>query len=308
MSARIGSLLAIACILSVLAPSLWAQPLGNTSILLVTAHPDDEALFAGSVYRIARELGGKVDLALITDGAGGYRYATMAERIYGLELTDPDVARQYLPAIRKQELLAGGRIVGFRGYHFLDQPDTGRLNDPDSVLSTIWDADFVLRRLSGILESGRYDFVFTFLPQPEQHGHHKSAAILALRAVRLLPEERRPVILGAWISDVGDESPILFDGLDGYPESATQQNTSSFQFDRTHALADNDRLNYKIPVNWLIAEHKSQGTMQLFVNRGDVEEYWLYRENPRDAAARAESLFNTMNDFGNPSSPSDEKP
>ena len=297
--AQSGTLLVTLFCLSSISPfAPLAQPLTDTSILVVTAHPDDEALFAGSVYRIAQELGGKVDLAVVTDGAGGYRYATMAERIYGLQLTDPEIAQQYLPAIRKQELLAGGRIVGFRRYHFLDQPDTGKLTDPDSVLSIIWNAGYVRDRLVEILESARYDFVFTFLPQPEQHGHHKSAAILVLRATRELREDVRPVVLGAWISDLDAESPILFDGLAGYPESKTVRARSSFRFDRTQPLAGNDRLNYMIPVNWLIAEHKSQGTMQLFVNRGDIEEYWLYRENPPDAATRAKSLFDVMSDFG----------
>lgn len=274
-----------------------AQPLQNTSILMVTAHPDDDALFAGSVYRATRELGATVDVAVVTDGAGGYRFSTLAERIYGLKLTDPEVARQYLPAIRKQELLAGGRIVGLRRYFFLDQPDTGRTPDPDSVLSTVWDSTYVLDRLTEIVGEGAYDFILTILPQEQQHGHHKAAAILALRAARRVPDDARPVVLGAWMSELGDKESLTFDGLVGYPESATISSRSSFQFDRTQPLAGNERLNYKIPVNWLISEHKSQGTMQLLVNVGDVEEYWVFRQNPDDAIGRAARYFETLNDF-----------
>ncbi|MDX1740542.1 MAG: PIG-L family deacetylase, partial [Rhodothermales bacterium] len=225
----------------------------------------------------------------------------LAESLYGLKLTDPDIAREFLPAIRKQELLAGGRIVGFRRYFFMDEPDTGRLGDPDSVLTMIWDADAVLEDLTEIMNDFRYDFVFTFLPQPEQHGHHKAAAILALRAAARVTEGKRPVVLGAWMSGLDEDGPILFDGLEGYEESVTVSSTSSFRFDRSQPLAGNERLNYRIPVNWLISEHKSQGTMQLFVNRGDAEEYWLYRENPPDAASRAAALFQRINDIGAPS-------
>ncbi|NNE45209.1 MAG: PIG-L family deacetylase [Rhodothermales bacterium] len=295
---RFVLLAALAAVLSCPgAPKLRAQPLQDTAVLVVTAHPDDEAMFAGSLYRVAQELGGRVDLALVTDGAGGYRYSNLAERIYGVELTNPDVARQYLPAIRKQELMAGGRIIGFRQYYFLDQPDTGKTTDPDSILATVWNADFVLNRLTEILRSNRYDFVLTSLPRSDTHGHHKAAAILALRASQQLVDGKRPVVMGAWISDVGDETVLTFDGLDGYPESETISATSSFRFDKTQPLAGNDRLNYKIPVNWLIAEHKSQGTMQLFVNRGDIEEYWVYHLNPPDAVERAAGYFDALNNF-----------
>ena len=81
----------------------WDAP----RILLVTAHPDDDAAFTGLVYQVTHQLGGVVDLALVTDGSGGFRYATLAEQIYGLELTDERVARLYLPTIRKRELMAG---------------------------------------------------------------------------------------------------------------------------------------------------------------------------------------------------------
>lgn len=295
---RLLLLAALAAVLTCLvAPELRAQPLQDTAVLVVTAHPDDEALFAGSLYRVAQELGGRVDLALVTDGAGGYRYSNLAERIYGIELTNPEVARQYLPAIRKQELMAGGRIIGFRQYYFLDQPDTGKTTDPDSILATVWNADFVLTRLTDILASNRYDFVLTSLPRSDTHGHHKAAAILAIRASQQLVDGKRPVVMGAWISDEGDEAALTFDGLDGYPESETIGTMSSFRFDKTQPLAGNDRLNYKIPVNWLIAEHKSQGTMQLYVNRGDIEEYWIYRMNPPDSVERARGYFDALNNF-----------
>ncbi|SVC93598.1 uncharacterized protein METZ01_LOCUS346452, partial [marine metagenome] len=62
-------------------------------VLIVTAHPDDDAAFSGVVYQVTHQLGGVVDLALVTDGSGGFRYSTLAEEIYGLDLTSETVAR-----------------------------------------------------------------------------------------------------------------------------------------------------------------------------------------------------------------------
>ena len=97
-----------------LASDAWGQGLTSDSpkVLVVIAHPDDDAAFSGVLYQITHQLDGVVDLALVTDGSGGYRYSTFAEEIYRLKLTDEAVARQHLPAIRKRELMAGGAIVG----------------------------------------------------------------------------------------------------------------------------------------------------------------------------------------------------
>ncbi|HZF12497.1 MAG TPA: PIG-L family deacetylase, partial [Thermoanaerobaculia bacterium] len=90
------------------APTPAAQPWPN--VLLVTAHPDDDALFGGAVYKITHQLGGRVDLFLVTNGEGGFHYSTLSEPIYGLKLSDEKIGREYLPGIRKRELLAGGKI------------------------------------------------------------------------------------------------------------------------------------------------------------------------------------------------------
>ena len=70
--------------------------------LVVIAHPDDDAAFSSVLYQLTHQLDRTVDLALVTDGSGGYRYSTLAEEIYGVEFTNEEVARQHLPAIRKQ--------------------------------------------------------------------------------------------------------------------------------------------------------------------------------------------------------------
>ena len=108
-------------------------------ILIVTAHPDDETAFAATIYKITHDLNGFADILLVTNGEGGYKYSTLAEDIYGKELTDEQSGRTALPTIRKKELMAGGEYIGLRDYFFMDQQDTGYTLDADSVLNSVLD-------------------------------------------------------------------------------------------------------------------------------------------------------------------------
>ncbi len=90
-------------------------------VLIVVAHPDDEACFAATVYEITHNLGGVVDQLVITNGEGGYRYSLLAEPVYGVALTDEAVGRAALPEIRKRELLEAGKILGIANHFFLDR-------------------------------------------------------------------------------------------------------------------------------------------------------------------------------------------
>lgn len=270
----------------------WAQD--APEVLIVTAHPDDEAMFAATVYAITHHAGGAVDLALVTDGSGGFSHAELAEPLYGLDLDDEAVARQYLPAIRKQELMAGGRIIGLRRYFFLDQHDHAFTTDVDTVLQHVWDAEAVRDRLSQIMDAGVYDYVFVHLPIDEGfHGHHKAASILALEAAQSLDPADRPVVLGSFVGSSVDPEAMqqAYAGLPGYPVTNVEPAVPLAAFDRTQPLDDQGRLDYRIVVNWLIAEHKSQGTMQLFTMRpeADLERFWYFAANDparRDATRR----------------------
>ena len=269
-------------------------------VLVVTAHPDDDAMFAATVYRITHGLHGVVDLALITDGSGGYRYSGPSEAIYHLHLTDERVARQYLPAIRKRELMAGGAIVGIRNYFFLDEYDNAYTENVDSILTYVWHTDRVRARLKEIMAAGPYDYVFVHLPPPHFHAHHKAATILALQAATALPPDVRPVVLGSFVGVENDTTYTGFDQLAGYPETRVRAGGPHFFFDRNQALDATGRLNYQIVVNWLIAEHKSQGTMQLLMNRGDVERFWFFDANAPAGFAETQRFFAELNGTDTP--------
>ena len=166
------------------------------SVLYIAAHPDDETGMAATIYKITHELNGTVDQCVITNGEGGYKYSTLAESYYNLELTDEKVGRENLPRIRKNELINAGKIIGTNNIFFLDQKDAHYGLDEHEPLDTTWNVPWVTTRLKEIMTTTKYDFVFCLLPVPETHAHHKAATMLALRTVQSLPQNQRPIVLG----------------------------------------------------------------------------------------------------------------
>ncbi len=262
-------------------------------LLIVTAHPDDESGMAATIFKLTHAHDAVADLALVTNGEGGYKYSSLGNIIYGLELTDERVGRKELPAIRKNELVEGGNIIGLRHYFFLEQQDHRYTLDVDSTFSEVWDTARVTDRLVEIMQEGSYDYVFGLLPTPGTHGHHKGATILALRAAARLAPSKRPVVLGVSVSSEGD-SVEPFTGLPGYPMTTISSGLPSFEFDRRASFGYKNRLDYQMVVNWLIAAHKSQGTMQLGMNRGDREEFWWFDVNDRTEFDRTTALFRQL--------------
>ena len=74
---------------------------------------------------MVRELGWTADQVIVTGGESGYRYSALAEVYYGTGLTQEGEGRARLAAIRKQEVLSAGKILGIRQHYFLDQKDVG---------------------------------------------------------------------------------------------------------------------------------------------------------------------------------------
>ena len=285
----------VGCCALVSLSTISAAQTPATRVLVVVAHPDDDTDFAGAVYKLTHVLGGKVDLCVITNGEGGYRYATLAEPIYGLKLTKESVGRKALPAIRKKESRAGGAIVGIRNYFFLDQLDKAYTENVREVLEKQWDTAFVRRRLATILEKGRYDFVFIAEPTKTTHGGHQAASLMALASVAAIPAQRRPVILAANTYKKGDPPPAYI-GRDDYTVARARPIDAPLEFDLTQPFGFQDKLDYRIVANWLIAEHKSQGVMQLYLNAFDTERFTLFAIDDDAAVSRAKTLFARLGD------------
>ena len=262
-------------------------------VLAVIAHPDDETVFAGTLYKAATHLGAVCDLVVITNGEGGLKYATLAERIYGLELTVEEIGRRHLPAIRRKEMLASAQLLGARDVHFLDQRDHRYTRDLDEVLGPfagVWDLELVVGFLTDLMQEGKYDFLLTLVPTSQAHAHHQAASLLAVASAAALRPQDRPVVLAAQtVEDVGQAPPVTI-----HRDGAGLRSGRAFVFDRRQPFGYRDRLDYRVLVNWVIAAHRSQGTKQLEVNGNPLERFYLYTANAPDAEARAHALFESL--------------
>ncbi|HEU0119130.1 MAG TPA: PIG-L family deacetylase [Bryobacteraceae bacterium] len=270
----------------------WAPKAAGPKVLVVVAHPDDEYYCAAVLYRLTHELGGTADLAVLTNGEAGYRYSSLAERIYGRRLTEELLGRQALPAIRRRETLRAGRILGIRRHYFLKERDFQYTLDLEEALSLGWDAERIVRFLANRMRRERYDFVITVLPVTDTHGHHQTATLLALQAAG----KNGPVVLGAEPARLAD--PVReFAANPGHPLLAAHPGGSVHTFDRRRSFGFRNELQYNIVVNWVIAEHKSQGAFQNDSGRHDCERYWVLGGR-EDAPTRAAELFALLNENG----------
>lgn len=284
-------LLAIALLIS-LCNNIFAQ---GPKVLVVTAHPDDETGFSVTMFKITKELKGTVDMAVMTDGGGGFADSQLGAIYFGLNLTDSIVARTHLPMIRKQEILNAGRIMGVRNIYFMEQPDDFYSTDINPYISgKNWDIPYVERRMDRLLAERGYDFVITMLPHPGQHGHHKTAALMGLRAVQRYKGPNKPIIIAGSPAREGMK-PTEFTMLEGYPETRIKANTPTFTLNRAYRFAENDKLSYKIVADWVISEYKSQGAIQENgIHRTDMEIYHYYDINDASGIARVQKLFDDL--------------
>jgi N-acetylglucosamine malate deacetylase 2 len=272
-----------------LLPHLATAQTAPAKLLIVVAHPDDEYAFAATTYRLVRESGWIADQVILTDGESGYRYAALAETYYGEALMKDGEGRAHLASIRKEEVQRAGKILGIRHHYFLDQKDLGFDTDASAAKTANWDRDSIRGFLAGLLAKERYDAIFTLLPTPGTHGHHREATILALEAVSNLPADERPLIFGVDTRSKSD-AELTFAELPGQQLTRTVDSAPVVTFDRASSFGYRNALNYQIVVNWVIAEHKSQGMFQNEYGREEFEEFWLFAVSGKDAIGRLPHL------------------
>jgi LmbE family N-acetylglucosaminyl deacetylase len=257
-------------------------------VLLVVAHPDDESEMAGTIYRITKEQSGVVDQVIISDGEGGFRYSSLAGRYYGADLANEPVGRALLPRIRKDEARRAARILGIGHQWFLNERDDHFTLNVEEVLEKTWRTDRVEDWLVQRLRKSHYDLVFVLLPTEDTHGEHKAASILALRAVEQLPEDRRPTVLGVQASP---KDTVSYEALSGYPITAVNSPQPQFHFDRDEHFGFRHSLSYQIVLDWVIAEHKSQGLFQTTVGQNRYENFWVFSNGGSTANKTASAFF-----------------
>ena len=64
----------------------------------------------------------------------------------------------------------------------------------------------------------------------------------------------------------------------------------AFVFNRGAQFGYGGALNYQIVVNWVIAEHKSQGLFQTDSGKHQLEQFWVVEASGHDADSRARDL------------------
>ena len=104
-------------------------------VLAFAPHPDDDVLGAGLTLRLHRLQGDPVRMIVVYDGALGRLGGTRAE---GEE-------REALVRLRREESLAGGRILGVVDYEFWNYPE-GHLPGPADLIAAAERVAEVVRR------------------------------------------------------------------------------------------------------------------------------------------------------------------
>lgn len=277
---------------SLITTSLLAQ---SPKVLVVTAHPDDETGFSVTLFKITHELKGTVDMAVMTDGGGGFADSQLGAMYYNLDLTDSVVARTHLPMLRKQEILNAGKIMGVRNIYFMEQPDDWYTTDPTPYITgKNWEIPYVERRMDRLLADRDYDFVITMLPHAGQHGHHKTAVLMALRAVQRYKGAHKPIIIaGSPMS--ATSKPIEFTQLEGFPETKINPQTPTLTLNRAFKFKENDKVSYKIVADWVISEYKSQGAIQEgAIHKTDLEVYRYFDINDPKGITKVQQLFESL--------------
>ncbi len=133
-------------------------------LLVVAAHPDDLETSCGGTLALLVDAGVEAALLLCTDGDIGTH--------------DLSYTRESLAATRREETLAGARVLGLKEVFFLGQLGTGH-HDGELV------ADLQLRaEVAGVYRRWQPDTIFTFDPywHGQAHPDHTAAGRAAVDA------------------------------------------------------------------------------------------------------------------------------
>jgi hypothetical protein len=117
---------------------------------------------------------------------------------------------------------------------------------------------------------------------------------MALAAVAAMPANRRPVFLATNSYKKG-ETPPNYTGRDDFPLARARPVDPPLEFDLTMPFGYQDKLDYRIVANWVIAEHKSQGVMQTYMNGFDTERFFLFAIDDDAAVAKTKAFFARLN-------------
>jgi N-acetyl-1-D-myo-inositol-2-amino-2-deoxy-alpha-D-glucopyranoside deacetylase len=152
------------------------------TLLLVHAHPDDEAISTGGVMLKAKRDGHRVVLVTATRGEAG--------EIHNM---DPEATRPRLGEIRTKELEAAARLLGVDRLEFLGYRDSGMVGTPENEDPRSFHQaplEEAAARLASVLREEKPDVVVTYA-EDGIYGHpdHIKAHFVTNAALDLLELE-----------------------------------------------------------------------------------------------------------------------
>jgi N-acetyl-1-D-myo-inositol-2-amino-2-deoxy-alpha-D-glucopyranoside deacetylase len=156
-----------------------------STLLLVHAHPDDEAISTGGVMMKAHAYGHRVVLVTATRGEVG--------EIYNM---DEKATRPHLGEVRTKELENATRILGVNRGEFLDYRDSGMVGTADNDNPTSFHKaplNEAASKLAAILREEKPDVVVTYA-EDGIYGHpdHIKAHFVTIAALDALLRSSEP--------------------------------------------------------------------------------------------------------------------
>jgi N-acetyl-1-D-myo-inositol-2-amino-2-deoxy-alpha-D-glucopyranoside deacetylase len=185
-----------------------------STLLLVHAHPDDEAISTGGVMMKAKADGHRVVLVTATRGEAG--------EIYNM---DAAMARPRLGEIRDRELKAACEILGVDRLEFLGYRDSGMVGTPENDDPRSFHQASLAEaagKLAAVVRTERPDVVITYA-EDGVYGHpdHIKAHHVTNAALDLLAAEGRPV---AKLYYTAIPRSMMEAFMEQMPEEAQRQN------------------------------------------------------------------------------------
>lgn len=152
------------------------------TLLLVHAHPDDEAIATGGVMARAHDAGHRVVLVTATRGELG--------EIHNM---DEASTRPRLGEVRTRELEEAGRLLGVDRQVFLgfrDSDMAGRAGNDDPLSFHAAPLEVAAERLAAVLRAERPEVVITYTKEGTYgHPDHIKAHLTTVAALDLLRDE-----------------------------------------------------------------------------------------------------------------------
>ncbi|UJL45317.1 bacillithiol biosynthesis deacetylase BshB2 [Virgibacillus sp. NKC19-16] len=149
-------------------------------VVIIYPHPDDESFGAAGTITQFRKQGVPVTYLCGTLGEMGRNMGT-----------PPFANRETLPEIRKEELINACKVLDV---------DLQMLGYRDKTME-YEDRDEVAAHLKGILEKIEPSLVITHYPDYAVHPDHNALGAAAIEAVRLMNDQKRPVVWTQAISN-----------------------------------------------------------------------------------------------------------